>query len=142
MHIVCSSCAAINRIPEQKSHLQASCGKCQKPVYSLEPVPLNDSNFYKYIEKNALPVVVDFWADWCGPCKVMAPVFASIAKQSENLLFAKVNTEVAQKVGREAGIRSIPTMIFFHKGTEIDRVSGALPEPQLKQWLMQSLAKL
>jgi thioredoxin 2 len=85
---------------------------------------------------------VDFWADWCGPCKVMAPVFAKVAQQSENLLFAKVNTEEAQRISGEAGIRSIPTMIFFHKGKEIDRVSGALPEPQLKQWIMQNLAKL
>lgn len=142
MHIVCSKCKAINKIPEQKSYLQAKCGKCQESAYNLEPVALNDANFYRYIEKNDLPVVVDFWAPWCGPCKVMAPVFAKVAQQSENLLFAKVNTEEAQKVSSEAGIRSIPTLAFFHRGKEIDRVSGALPEPQLKQWLMQTLAKL
>lgn len=140
MLIVCSHCSAINRIPEQKSHLQAKCGKCQQLVYSLKPVALNDGNFYRYVEKNDLPVVVDFWAQWCGPCKVMAPVFAKVAKQSENLLFAKVNTEEAQKISSEAGIRSIPTMIFFHRGKEIDRVSGALPEPQLKQWIMKQMS--
>ena len=142
MHIVCANCKAINRIPAQKSHLQARCGKCQQAVYKLEPVALNDANFYRYVEKNDLPVIVDFWAQWCGPCKVMAPVFANIAQHSENLLFAKVNTEEAQRVSGEAGIRSIPTMIFFQAGKEVDRISGALPEPQLKQWIMQTLAKL
>jgi thioredoxin 2 len=142
MHIVCSHCLAINRIPEDRSHTQAKCGKCQQAAYSSSPVELTDSSFYRYIEKNDLPVIVDYWASWCGPCQAMAPVFASVAKQSEELLFAKVNTEQAQKVSADASIRSIPTLIFFHHGKEIDRIAGGLSESQLKNWIVQSLQKL
>lgn len=142
MHIVCSHCLGINRIPKDKSHTQAKCGKCQQAVYSSDPVELTDASFYRFIEKNDLPVIVDFWASWCGPCQAMAPVFNAIAKQSEDLLFAKANTEKAQQVSAKASIRSIPTLIFFHHGKEIDRVSGGLSESQLKNWIVQSLQKL
>jgi thioredoxin 2 len=142
MHIVCSYCLAINRIPEGKSHTQAKCGKCQQAAYSSSPVELSDSSFYRYIEKNDLPVIVDFWASWCGPCQAMAPVFSKIAKQSESLLFAKVNTEQAQKVSSDATIRSIPTLVFFYHGKEIDRISGGLSESQLKNWIVQCLQKV
>lgn len=142
MHIVCSNCLAINRIPDEKSHTQAKCGKCQQDAYSSSPIELTDASFYRYIEKNDLPVIVDFWASWCGPCQAMAPVFTNIAKQSEGMLFAKVNTEQAQQVSSDATIRSIPTVIFFHHGKEIDRISGGLSESQLKNWILQSLKKL
>lgn len=139
MHIVCQSCAATNRVPSDKDHVHAKCGKCGDAIYSGTPVELGDADFFKYIEKNDLPIIVDFWADWCGPCKQMAPVFEAVALESNGLLFAKVNTQVAQQISAEASIRSIPTLIFFHKGVEVDRVSGALREPQLKQWIMQCL---
>lgn len=142
MHIVCSHCHAVNRIPEDKDHTQAKCGKCQQAAYSASPVELTDASFYRYIEKNDLPVIVDFWASWCGPCQAMAPVFTNIAKQSEGLLFAKVNTEQEQKVSADATIRSIPTLIFFFHGKEIDRMSGGLSESQLKNWIMQCVQKL
>ncbi|MGB3727241.1 MAG: thioredoxin TrxC [Glaciecola sp.] len=142
MHIICAHCEAINRIPEDKEHTHAACGKCKQPVYSALPTNLNDGNFFRFIEKNDLPIVVDFWADWCGPCKAMAPVFSSVASESSNILFAKVDTQQAQQVAGQANIRSIPTLIFFHRGKEIDRVSGALREPQMKQWIMQCVAKL
>jgi len=142
MHIVCSNCLAINRIPEDKNHTQAKCGKCQQAAYSSSPIELTDVSFYRYIEKNDLPVIVDFWASWCGPCLAMAPVFNNIAKRSQSLLFAKVNTEKAQKVSSDAIIRSIPTVIFFHHGKEVDRTSGSLSESQLKNWIVQCLQKV
>jgi thioredoxin 2 len=142
MHIVCAYCDSINRIPDDKSHTNAKCGKCSKPVYSAAPVNLRDANFFRYIEKNDLPIVVDFWADWCGPCKTMAPVFKAVAAESDGLLFAKVDTQLEQQVSAQASIRSLPTLVFFHQGTEIDRISGALREPQMKQWIMQCLSKL
>lgn len=142
MHLVCSHCLAINRIPEGKSHTQGKCGKCHEVAYSATPIELSDSSFYRYIEKNDLPVIVDFWANWCGPCQAMAPGFNSVAKQSESILFAKVNTEQAQQISADAAIRSIPTLIFFLHGKEINRVSGGLSESQLKSWIMQSLQKL
>jgi thioredoxin 2 len=142
MHIVCEHCQSINRIPQDKSHTNAKCGRCSKAVYSATPVNLSDASFFRYIEKNDLPVVVDFWAEWCGPCRAMAPVFKTVATQSEDILFAKVDTEKQQKVSASAGIRSLPTLVFFYQGTEVDRISGALREPQLKQWILQCLTKL
>lgn len=142
MHLVCSSCGTINRIPSEKSPINAMCGKCKESVYSGKPVNLSDNDFYRYIEKNDLPIVVDFWADWCGPCKTMAPTFTKVATESDGILFAKVNTQHAEKVSAQANIRSIPTLIFFHKGAEVERISGALGEPQLKQFIMQCVSKL
>jgi thioredoxin 2 len=142
MNIVCSHCFAINRVPDTKNHIDAKCGKCQKSLCSSSPVDLTDNNFYRFVQKNDLPVVVDFWASWCGPCQSMAPVFKAVAEQSESLLFAKVNTEQAQKISVDAQIRSIPTIIFFYQGKEINRISGDLGQAQLKNWLLECVQKL
>ena len=142
MNIVCAACFTTNRIPEDKNHTDAKCGKCQQAVYNATPIALQNDTFYSFIEKNHLPVIVDFWASWCGPCQNMAPVFTRVAQQSDSILFAKVETEKAQKIVTDANIRSIPTLIFFHQGSEIDRISGGLNEMQLKQWIMQTIKKL
>ncbi|ALO35016.1 thioredoxin [Colwellia sp. MT41] len=142
MNIVCANCFTTNHIPDDKDHNKGKCGKCQQGVYSAKPVELTSNNFYAFIERNDLPVVVDFWASWCGPCQNMAPVFSKVSQDSPTLLFAKVNTEQIQQIAAKANIRSLPTLVFFHKGEEIDRISGGLNEIQMKQWLGQSLQKI
>lgn len=142
MHIVCSQCGTINRIPKDKPVCDAMCGKCKQNVYNSKPVVLDDHDFYRFIEKTELPILVDFWADWCAPCKAMAPTFTAVAGESEDVIFAKVDTQIAEKVSAQANIRSIPTLIFFYKGKEIDRVSGALNNAQMKKFIMQCIGKL
>ena len=142
MLYTCPSCAAINRIPADKQNQQGQCGKCKQALFNSQPIELNDADFQRFIDKNELPVLVDFWAEWCGPCKMMAPIFKDVCGDMQHQLrFAKVDTEKAQLVSQRYAIRSIPTLILFKGGKEVDRLAGALPAPQLKQWIATALQK-
>jgi len=134
--IVCPHCQSINRVPAQRLGDNPHCGKCKKELLSGKPVALNDTSFTRLITKSDLPVVVDFWADWCGPCKMMAPAYAEAANELKTkAVLAKLNTETAQQTSARFQIRSIPTMIIFKGGKEVARQSGAMSKEQIVQWV-------
>lgn len=136
MNLVCPRCMAVNRVPTERLGDNPKCGKCGAFILDGTPVELDASRFAAFIANNQMPAVVDFWAPWCGPCKTMGPVFAQAAAQMKTRLrFAKVNTEAQQHLARQFGIRSIPTLVLFKDGQEVDRVSGALDAANLKNWL-------
>lgn len=139
MIIVCSSCGAKNRVPEEKLSTQPSCGKCHQSLLPQQPIELNEQNFSNFISNTDLPVLIDLWAEWCGPCKMMAPHFAQVATQNPYVIFAKIDTEANPRLSAAFNVRSIPTLVLMNKTTEIARVSGALGAPELQQWLEQHL---
>jgi thioredoxin 2 len=137
MHIVCPQCDAINRIPSGRLTEAPKCGKCHQPLFDGYPVELTGSNFQQHVNHNDIPVLIDFWAPWCGPCKMMAPQFAQAATQLEpKVRLAKVNTEVEQMLGAQFGIRSIPTLILLHHGREVARQSGAIGMADIVRWAL------
>lgn len=140
MIIVCSACGAKNRVPEDKLLQQPVCGQCQQVLVPLAPIELNEKNFSNFISHSDLPILIDLWADWCGPCKMMAPHFAQVAKDYPHVVFAKIDTEANPRLSGAFNVRSIPTLVLMNKTTEIARISGALRATELKQWLDQQFA--
>lgn len=138
MQVVCPSCQAINRVPADHESLQAQCGKCKQKLFQSNSLEVSASVFTRHLQKNELPVVVDFWAPWCGPCKTMGPNFAAAASELEpGFRLLKLNTETAQQVATQWSIRSIPTMIVFKDGREVARTSGAMSTAQIVAWAKQ-----
>ena len=136
LHIVCPACMAVNRIPADKLSAKPKCGKCHQPLFNQHPLELNSANFQQHIKHNDIPVVVDFWAPWCGPCKMMAPAFEQAAAQlAPDVRLAKLNTEVEQTLGANLDIRSIPTMIAFRNGQEVARQAGAMGTADIVRWV-------
>lgn len=142
-NIVCPHCSAINRIPADKPANQAKCGRCHNALFSGKPFPVSANTFAIQIERNDIPVVVDFWADWCGPCKVMAPAFERVAGELEpDVRFLKVNTEAERDLSARYDIRSIPMLIMFRKGRIVARRAGASDAQSLRTWITQNEARL
>ena len=134
LNIVCPHCLQINRVPVREHYNKANCGNCKSSLLDTIPKDVDDFAFWRHIQGNDIPVVVDFWAQWCGPCRMMAPAFKEAAVQFQmKARFLKVNTEENQTTAAQFAIRGIPTIIIFKDTKEVDRVSGALPAHQILQ---------
>ncbi len=135
LHVVCPHCHTTNRVARGALAPSPDCGRCHRPLFDGHPAVLDEAVFEKHVARSQLPVLVDFWAPWCGPCRVMAPQFEAAARELEpGMRLAKVNTEEAQTLGARLQIRSIPTLALFVGGREVARQPGAMGAADIVRW--------
>lgn len=140
MIIMCPSCGGLNRVPDEKLATQPTCGKCKNNLFTGSPIEMTGAQFLRALQKTDQPLVVDFWAPWCGPCKAFGPTYSKATAQMEpKARFIKINTEVEQQIGAQFNIRSIPTLAIFKDGKEITRMSGAMDLNGFTQWVNQHI---